>query len=74
MGGAKYQASSSDGIGFSGMTSKAGTRNGLMEVAHWTLLYVDPTGLVPVRKGRPYLVFEGYIDDQEFSRSCSAYR
>ncbi|MBB4232658.1 hypothetical protein [Rhizobium mongolense] len=67
VGGTK-RATSSDGIGFSGMSSHDVPEEGLMVEEPGTLLYVDPReDKWPSRTKDPHLCLEGYIDEAEFN-------
>jgi hypothetical protein len=66
--GGKHRASTYDGIGYSGMSSKAVPELGLMEEEPGVLLYFDPTSdSWPSEFKDPYLCIEAYIDEVEFN-------
>lgn len=66
--GGEKRSSTFDGIGFSGMSSKAVPPEGLMVGEPGTLLYVDPTkDDWPSDHDKPYLQLESYVDEAEFS-------
>ncbi|MBC2806983.1 hypothetical protein C3Y94_028030 [Rhizobium ruizarguesonis] len=65
--GGKAQASSMDGVKFSGMSSTTVPEEGLMDGEPGKIFYRDPQGDWWDKKSEPYLQLEAYIDEAEFN-------
>ncbi|WP_327211861.1 hypothetical protein U8Q06_12570 [Rhizobium beringeri] len=65
--GGKTQASSMDGVKFSGMSSTTVPEEGLMDGEPGKIFYCDPEDDWWDKKSEPYLQLEAYIDEDEFN-------
>lgn len=65
--GGKAQASSIDGVKFSGMSSQTVPDAGLMDGEPGKIFYVDPQGDWWDKRSEPYLSLEAYLDEAEFN-------
>ncbi|MDR6664508.1 hypothetical protein [Rhizobium sp. 1399] len=65
--GGKKQASSMDGVKFSGMSSTTVPEEGLMDGEPGRIFYRDPQDDSCDKKSGPYLQLEAYIDEAEFN-------